>query len=223
MLNIRPTDRVLEVGSGNRPRKRSDVLCDKFTADNTERAGGDNLVIDTRPFVVADGVALPFKDKSFDYVVTSHILEHVDDPYKFADELSRVAKAGYIETPSELGEKIFGWPFHKWIVRFEDDTIVMSARTAASPFGNYFHEMYAHDLNFAEFVDSHFQDFYVQCEWEDKIKLRMEQDPSTDVNFNREMRAINTRTGVNSIGLSFFRPISTFFLRVLRHFRRFER
>jgi hypothetical protein len=70
MLSIKSTDRVLEIGSGNRPRKRSDVLCDKFVVDNTERSGGDNIVIDTRPFVVADGLALPFKDKSFDYVIS---------------------------------------------------------------------------------------------------------------------------------------------------------
>ena len=222
MLNIKPTDRVLEIGSGNRPRKRSDVLCDKFIEDNTERSGGDNVVIDARPFVVADVLALPFKDKSFDYVITSHILEHVDDPYKFISELSRVAKAGYIETPSEISEKMFGWSFHKWIVRFEGDTIVMRARTGNSPFGDYFHGMYAHDLNFAEFVDSHFEDFYVQCEWENTIKLRVEQDASTDVNFNREMRAVSTKTAVNSLGLYLFRPISTLFLQVLRHFRRFE-
>ncbi len=89
MLKIGPTDRVLEIGSGNRPRKRSNVLCDKFVADNTERSGGDNIVIDVRPFVVADGLALPFKDKSFDYVISSHILEHVDDPHGFVKELTR--------------------------------------------------------------------------------------------------------------------------------------
>ena len=222
MLNIKPTDRVLEIGSGNRPRKRSNVICDKFISDNTERSGGDSIVIDKRPFVVADGLALPFKDKSFDYVITSHILEHVDDPYKFVAELSRVAKAGYIETPSELGEKVFGWPFHKWIVRFDDDTIVLRSRTKDSPFGDYFHRMYASDLNFAEFVDSHFQEFYVQHEWRGMIKLRVEIDESPAVKFNRNMQPLSTRGTVKSAGLTLAKPIALFFLKVIRHFRKFE-
>lgn len=222
MLKIEPTDRVLEIGSGNRPRRRSNVLCDKFVADNTERSGGDNIVIDVRPFVVADGLALPFKDKSFDYVIASHILEHVDDPHGFVKELARVARAGYIETPSELGERIFGWPFHKWIVRFQNDTLIMRPRPSDSPFGDYFHKMYAHDLNFAEYVDSHWGDFYVQYEWESNINLRVEDDGQTRVIFSQNMKPIETRSHLNSLGLTLFRPISMFLLRVMRHFRKFE-
>lgn len=222
MLNIKPADRVLEIGSGNRPRKRSDILCDKFIADNTERSGGDALVIDKRPFVIADGLALPFKDKSFDYVITSHILEHVDDPHKFVSELTRVAKKGYIETPSELGEKIFGWPFHRWIVRFENDTVVMRPRLGDSPFADYFHKMYEHDLHFAEFVDSHFADFYVQLEWTECINLRIEEEASPHVHFNRSMRIVTTRSAFKERVLAFLLPISEFFLVLIRHFRKFE-
>lgn len=38
-LDIRPGELVLEVGSGHKPMIRSDVLCDKFLADATERCG----------------------------------------------------------------------------------------------------------------------------------------------------------------------------------------
>jgi hypothetical protein len=52
MLDIKSDDRVLEIGSGSRPRKRSDILCDKYIESNDERACGDNIVIDERPFVL---------------------------------------------------------------------------------------------------------------------------------------------------------------------------
>jgi SAM-dependent methyltransferase len=222
MLNIKPTDRVLEVGSGNRPRRRSNVLCDKFIADNTERSGGDDIVIDRRPFVIADGHALPFKDKSFDYVIASHILEHADEPEKFVNELMRVAKRGYIETPSELGEKIFGWSFHRWIVHCENDTIVLRTRTNDSPFGDYFHKQYATDLEFAEFVDRHFSDFYVQMEWEDSIKIRRDSDTSPAVQFNRDMTPIQTRRQSKLWALALLSPLTSLLLKIIRTFRKFE-
>ncbi|UCE39033.1 MAG: methyltransferase domain-containing protein, partial [Thermoplasmata archaeon] len=43
---------------------------------------------------------LPFKDKEFDFVYCSHVLEHVVNPEKACNELMRVAKRGYIETPT---------------------------------------------------------------------------------------------------------------------------
>jgi SAM-dependent methyltransferase len=223
MLHIKPTDRVLEIGSGDRPRKRSNVLCDKYIHDNYQRALEAKVVIDRRPFVVADGQALPFKDRSFDYVIASHILEHVDDPHKFVSELMRVARAGYIESPSELGEKIFGWPYHKWIARVDGDTIVLRPRTEDSAFGNYFHKMYAVDLNFAEFVDSNFSDFYVQYEWDGRIKLRVEKPTSSSVNFNTKMRPVRTYSPLKHAGLMVSKSVSTLLLRVVRYFRKFEK
>jgi ubiquinone/menaquinone biosynthesis C-methylase UbiE len=223
MLNIKSTDKVLEIGSGNRPRKRSDVLCDKFIADDTERSGGDAVMIDKRPFVIADGVALPFKDKSFDYVITSHILEHVADPHAFVAELVRVARGGYIETPSELFEKLFGWQFHKWIVRVEGDTIVIRARMESSPFGNFFHNLYSEDLWFAEFVDSHFQDFYVQYEWQHTIRLVVENSNDSIVRMNSGMKRVETRSRLRMFAISLLRSVTKTLLRLLGRLRRFDR
>lgn len=39
-LDILPGDLVLEVGPGQKPMIRSDVLVDKFLTDDTERGGG---------------------------------------------------------------------------------------------------------------------------------------------------------------------------------------
>ena len=84
------------------------MVCDYYS-DDLER--GDSLFLD-RPFVWAAAEMLPFKDKAFDYSIASHILEHVDDPASVLNELSRVSKAGYIETPSAFHEFAVPYPTH---------------------------------------------------------------------------------------------------------------
>jgi len=39
-MNIGSKDIVLEIGSGHNPDPRSDILCDKYLEDNTQRRGG---------------------------------------------------------------------------------------------------------------------------------------------------------------------------------------
>lgn len=101
-LSIKKNDHVLEVGGGHNPHPRSNVVVDKFTDDNTHRAG--NLkVLKNQRFLQADGESLPFRDKEFDYVICCHVLEHVENPIQFLSEQMRVANKGYIETPSLIG------------------------------------------------------------------------------------------------------------------------
>lgn len=38
----------------------------------------------------------PFKNNEFDYVYASHIIEHLDDPFKVLKELKRITKSGGI-------------------------------------------------------------------------------------------------------------------------------
>mgnify|MGYP001249170163 CR=1 FL=1 len=73
---------------------------------------------------------LPFKDKEFDYVILSHVLEHVPNLLEFKDELIRIAKSGYIELPTKFydnlvfgsDEPILG---HKWWFEFDDDNNIL--------------------------------------------------------------------------------------------------
>lgn len=94
---------VLDVGSGGSPNPRADILFDRLIG--ADHRCGSKVVID-RPAVFGDAHELPFKDKSFDYVIASHILEHMSDPEIFISELQRVAHAGYIEVPSAVFESI---------------------------------------------------------------------------------------------------------------------
>jgi SAM-dependent methyltransferase len=127
-LPIAATDVVLDVGSGSHPNLRSNVLCDKFPWDGTERHGAA-IALD-RPFVVGDVEALPFADRAFDFVICSHVLEHLEHPERAVAELQRVAPRGYIETPSATWERLAGFAFHRWMVARDGDRLVFTAKRA---------------------------------------------------------------------------------------------
>jgi len=170
-LRINKDDLVLEVGSGDRPNPRSDVLVDRYISDNTERGG--NLQID-RPLICADGHFLPFKDKAFDYVIASHIIEHMDDPVRFCQELMRVSKRGYIESPTEIAEKMFFWSFHKWYVNHIGDSIVMQHKdTPNNIFGDLFDYFYEYNPWYERFQRSAPDVFWMSYEWEGEIKIKV--------------------------------------------------
>jgi len=121
---ISPNDYVLDVGGGNNPHPRANIVVDKFPISNYHRSG--NLkILKTQKFVVADGENLPFKDKTFDYVISSHVLEHVNNPSIFLEEISRVGKRGYIEAPSLIGEYLIPKKSHKWVLLELEEKIVL--------------------------------------------------------------------------------------------------
>ena len=113
--------RVLEIGPGHNPWFRSDVLCEKYLKDNTERQG--DLVRDGRPLIHSDACNMPFEDKSFDFIFCSHIMEHVEDIEGFLKEIQRVGKAGYLETPNYLFEQTVGTTTHKWAFWVENGVL----------------------------------------------------------------------------------------------------
>jgi len=73
--------RVLDVGCGLNPLKH--VL------PNTV---GVDLALNSKADVVADGCHLPFRDNVFDCVVSVEVIEHLENPDKFIEELKRVSK-----------------------------------------------------------------------------------------------------------------------------------
>jgi SAM-dependent methyltransferase len=106
-FDLRPGDRVLDVGNGGDPFPYATVLVDRYLDLNRtrheplERAG--------KTFVLADIHDLPFADKSFDYVSCAHVLEVVDDPLAACRELMRVGRRGFIETPTAGKDVLFAW------------------------------------------------------------------------------------------------------------------
>lgn len=123
-LSIKKRDKVLEVGGGHNPHPKSQVVVDKFVESNYHRKT-DIKVLKNQEFIQADGENLPFSDNEFDYVICNQVLEHVENPEAFLNEQMRVAKRGYIEVPSLIGEYLFPKKSHKWLLLELDDKLVM--------------------------------------------------------------------------------------------------
>lgn len=178
----RPPDTglVLEVGSGQSPHPRADVLVDKYVADNFERP--HEIGIDfAEPFVVADGHQLPFADGSFAYAIALHVLEHATDPERFAGELSRVAKAGFVQVPSSVAELSFGWPYHPWLIEREGDTLVFRARDGRrAPVGEVFHVAYAKSPLLRTWWAANRSLFHHSVEWRGELSVRVEGASTAD-------------------------------------------
>ncbi|MBN1397934.1 MAG: glycosyltransferase [Bacteroidetes bacterium] len=117
LVLIPPDARVLDVGSGHQPNRRADVLLEKYIENTIHRTTQEIVVPEGKELIIGDAQAMPFEDKSFDFIIASHIAEHVDDPEIFCREMSRVGKRGYIETPGPLTEYLMPTKSHKWIVK----------------------------------------------------------------------------------------------------------
>lgn len=117
---------VVDLGCGHMPNMRANILADKFLVDDAERQ--QPLAIDERPFIVCDALHLPFHDGSVDYIICSHLAEHVEQPEALFAELSRVARAGYIECPGRVREILHGWEFHRWYVEVRGDQLIFEEK-----------------------------------------------------------------------------------------------
>ncbi len=83
---------------------------------------------------ICDRQPFPFEDNYFDLVVCSHVVEDIRDPIHVCSEISRIGKAGYIETPTTLleltrgidpqGKAYSGYCHHRWLVEVQGDELV---------------------------------------------------------------------------------------------------
>jgi hypothetical protein len=92
--------RVLEIGPGDLPFPLATEFVDWLPRP----------AVEGRPVHVLDLNVdrLPFPDQSIDFLYTRHTLEDLYNPLHACREIARVARAGYIETPSPLAESCRG-------------------------------------------------------------------------------------------------------------------
>ena len=175
-LKISRKSHVLEVGGGHNPHPRSNIVVDKFLESNYHRSD-DIKVYKNQKFLQADGENLPFKDNEFDYVICSHVLEHVEDPAAFLQEQCRVAKRGYLEVPSYLGECLVPKASHKWLILEIDKKIVLvdKEKVGFKPtcdLGNVFLDfMPCHSLGYKILQRTYGNLLTVRYEWENEIEF----------------------------------------------------
>lgn len=111
----------MEIGPGNIPLPI-------FTKSVDWNPNSDGIKIDM------DVELLPFEDNTFDFLYSRHVLEDLQNPDFAFKEMLRVAKNGFVETPSPLIEcskrvdydnryqPYYGYIHHRYIIWTEKDT-----------------------------------------------------------------------------------------------------
>jgi SAM-dependent methyltransferase len=180
-IPVGPDSLVLDVGSGDKPHWRADVLLDRYVdaAYGGQRSGRAAARI-TRPMFDADAAAMPFADKVFDYVICSHVLEHVPDPAAVIAEMTRVGRAGYIEVPEAASAKILDFPSHLWWCRLDTaerrSTLVFTAKQARAfdpEIADYIQRSGV-GQRLAKLLDDDFDFRVVSLPWTDVVDVRIE-------------------------------------------------
>lgn len=126
IISIKEGDYVLDIGPGSTPHPRADVLLEKKyenDADFDAQIGFSGKLNTDKKVVYYEGNVFPFKDKEFDYVICSHVIEHIEDIESFIAEILRIGKAGYIEFPTIYYEYLFNFDVHINILLYKDNTI----------------------------------------------------------------------------------------------------
>lgn len=172
-LSVDRKDCVLEVGSGHNPSYRSNVLAEKYIDNNYHRAD-DVKIFPHQTLVNVPGEALPFKDQEFDYVICCQVLEHAEDPAQFIKEQCRVARRGYMEAPSLIGEALFPKESHKWVILEIDNKLIIYDKFKIKGFCPDFGDLFLtylpyQSIAFRLLTFTHGDLLTVRYEWEDNI------------------------------------------------------
>lgn len=154
--------KVLDVGCGYRAHPKATVIADVQDLSNYYKE---------RKFIKINEKKFPFKDKEFDFVIASHVIEHVEDFEFFIKELERVSSKGYIELPSRLGDNLVfeNKTDHVWWFLYDDvnNKLVASKRNQIiEPFitvstGKLFEKIFRESL-------------VIELMWEEKIDYQID-------------------------------------------------
>lgn len=196
---------VLDIGSGGNPYPRANVLLDAYE-DTIERFHAP--LVKDRPLVLGRAERLPFKDNSFDFVIASHILEHMPDPKKFLREIHRVGKAGYIETPEAFFERICPFVFHRLEVTDDAGKLIITKKTSWCPDRNIV-GLYQKKFNkypaWSKYLRKHPDPFYTRFYWENTVDFTVTNpEVSADWEIPKEGSVSNVSL-LRQILISFFR------------------
>ena len=105
--------KVLDIGCGYSANEFATTICDVQDLASFYK---------DREFIKLENKQLPFKDNQFDFVIASHVMEHVEDIKLFVSELERVSKKGYVELPTKLEDNLVfeNKKDHLWHMDFDD-------------------------------------------------------------------------------------------------------
>ncbi len=120
ILKENPNWKVLDIGCGYTANENATVVSDVQDLSNFYK---------NKKFVKITEKKLPFKDNEFDFVITSHVIEHVDDFQFFISEIERISNKGYIELPTKLGDNLVfeNSNDHHWMFEYDDNSNILLA------------------------------------------------------------------------------------------------
>ena len=113
ILSENPNWKILDIGCGHGANKFATTISDIMDLSEHYK---------DKTFVKITEKKLPFKDKEFDFIIASHVVEHVEDVSFFLSELTRIGKKGYIEVPTRLEDNLVfeNKKAHLWHLVFDD-------------------------------------------------------------------------------------------------------
>ena len=162
ILEKNPDWKILDVGCGYRANKNASVIADVQDFSNFYK--GKN-------FVQLQGKNLPFKDKEFNFVIASHVIEHVNDFEFFIKELERVSSKGYIELPSRLADNLVfeNKKDHIWWFCFDD----VNNKLIASKKNQIINPLIT--VSIGRVLEEIFREsFVIEIAWENKIEYKID-------------------------------------------------
>lgn len=112
--------RALDIGTGS--GYIANELSRNGLSVNSVDIQDDRIIKTGYKFKKVENEALPFKDHSFDVVITNQVLEHVLDQRKHLEEIKRVLKTEgvvYLATPNKwwITDPHYKLPFISWLPR----------------------------------------------------------------------------------------------------------
>mgnify|MGYP000088288632 FL=1 len=131
-FGIKSGDKVLDIGSGDRPFPYATHLLDMKEGNPLQERYG-NKVITPEGKVFINGSAEDmsmFGDNEFDFIYTNHTIEHIENLPKALDEISRVGKRGFVACPSYEWEVLLRprRDGHIWFISYQDDVLHIRRR-----------------------------------------------------------------------------------------------
>lgn len=189
LKNINSSDNVLEIGPGAMPHPRANAFLEKvFTQEEALVQSGyaTPAKLEKKTYFY-DGTKFPFEDNSFDYIICSHVIEHVPvaELPAFIKEMQRVAKKGYIEFPTVFYELVNYESVHIWLMNFRDGKMIFMDKKLF--ISNNVHQVirklfYSNDNYLRSAFKRYKELFFVGFEWKDTIEYEFVNNYDSLVN-----------------------------------------
>ena len=155
---------ILDIGCGYTANQNATTVADVQDLSNFYK---------TKKFVRVTDKKLPFRNNEFDFVISSHVIEHVEDFQFFINEIQRITKQGYIELPTRLGDNIVfeNLTDHIWWFKYDEESnslLVSKKNQILEPFVS---------VSTAKKLEAVFREsLIIEIYWKDKIDFKLDND-----------------------------------------------